>query len=379
MKIKKTAGDEIKDAELMVPIVGHEIRAVVIWQDKNHIGLRYKHEFNTVKLVKKITKRVKEPEFHPRKIISDSDIAAFRKKDILSSLINLMAELENPDTDITKLQLYVEEISKVCRETGDNKGKWPEESEEIRGPENLEEKLKKTGMSESQIIVFLNERINEANHILKGLGLHGKINSASLPQSSFKIEGYFPRNIHFRYFLQSLKDFNLMNSINRMAIRYEDEAYTHFILNKFMIAGDLGFKSKAYCVIPCQNISHDELYLEDFSFFDLVIFKDIDSLPISHMREFIKLWNRFDGKMIVTFSNYSFLDSDSKDLYLLLKSHIVDFPSYFLNNGAYEKMIDHTINYLHPYMSGKVINKSSYLTDFFSMNYIKLNELQSYV
>ena len=43
-----------------------------------------------------------------------------------------------------------------------------------------------------------------------------------------------------------------------MALRYEDEAYAHFILTKLMIADDIGLNSKAYCVIPCKNISEDE-------------------------------------------------------------------------------------------------------------------------
>jgi len=597
MKIKKLISDEIEHSELTIPIVGHEIKAAIIWQDKHYMGLRYGHEFDIVKLVKKITKKIKEPEFKPKKIISNAAIAAFSKKDALSSFVNLIAELENPDTDTTKLQSYVEEISNVCRENIDQKKSEEPESmgDSETGshkPANLDEilihkaraacsgirveirdagfaiatlgldafikiatdfihdniseleislsnfgnyesyhilktvifkqlthffnfndaegegsllmtletkgidilmsvnssdskdikdyyispqriyseisriyekkffgkdlllinkyhfeiksgmfedlydgyilahltlnpfytissdikfiltkrklvfsflayltiittkfildkdkeggnvlihKLRRTGMDEKEIMVFLNERINEANHVLKNLGLHGKINSAAPPHSSFKIEGYFAKNIRSNYFMKSWKDFNQVNSIKRMAIRYEDEAYAHFILNKFMIADDFGFKSSIYCVIPCQNISHDELYLEDFSFFDLLIFKDIDSLPISHMKEFIKLWNRFEGKIIVTFSNYSFLDFEDKDLYLLLKAHIVDFPSYFSNQGTYEKMVDHTINYLNPYIGGKVIDKTNYLQDVFSMDYIKLNELQSYV
>ena len=77
--------------------------------------------------------------------------------------------------------------------------------------------------------------------------------------------------------MKSFEDFTVMKSIKRMAIQYEDDAYTHFILNKLMIAGDFGFNSKTYCVIPCRNISHDELYLDDFSFFDFVVFNFVTS------------------------------------------------------------------------------------------------------
>ena len=96
------------------------------------------------------------------------------------------------------------------------------------------------------------------------------------------------------------------------------------------------------------------------------------------MKEFVKLWKSFEGKIIVTFSNYSFLDFDNENLYLLLKDHIVDFPSYFSNKGIYERMIDHTIDYLRPYLGKHEIHKNDYLSDIFSMDYIKTNELVSY-
>ena len=97
------------------------------------------------------------------------------------------------------------------------------------------------------------------------------------------------------------------------------------------------------------------------------------------MKAFVKLWNGFEGKIIVTFSNLSFLDFDNADLYLLLKNHIVDFPSYFSNKEIYEKMIDHTVNYMKPYIGEREIDKTKYYDDVFSMDYIKTNELQSYV
>jgi hypothetical protein len=239
--------------------------------------------------------------------------------------------------------------------------------------------LRRAGMDQDNILDFLNKVTSEANNVLKDLELSGNIRRGSLPQSSFKIKGYLQKNIHFKYLMKSFEDFSVMKSIKRMALRYEDAAYTHFILSKLVIADDIGLNSKVYCVIPCTNISDQELYIEDFSYFDLVIFKDIDRLPVSHMKAFVKLWNSFEEKIIVTFSNLSFLDFDNKDLYLLLKNHIVDFPSYFSNKEIYERMIDHTINYIKPYIGKREIDKIKYLNDVFSMDYIKTNELLSYV
>jgi hypothetical protein len=239
--------------------------------------------------------------------------------------------------------------------------------------------LGEAGMDQSKIMDFLRDSIREANDVLNDLGLSGSIRSSSLPQSSFKIDGYVQENIHDTYLMKSFKDFSAIKRIKRMALRYEDAAYTHFILNKFMIADEIGLNSKVHCVIPCKNISENALYVEDFSYFDLVVFKDIDKLPVSLMKAFVKLWNSFEGELIVTFSTLSFLDIDNKDLYLLLKNHIVDFPSYFSNREIYDRMIDHTINYVKPFSGNREIDRMKYLNDSFTMEFIKGNELQSYV
>jgi hypothetical protein len=624
LKIRKTTLEEITDAKLTVPIFNREIEVDIIWQDKKYIGLRYSDEHGVAQLVdqliKRLTRRIIEPEMKPKRFISDGEIAKSSKKDLFSSLIIYMAELENPDVKIAELKMCVEEISNACRETIDKEKKESEGTEEVKkpesaGPDDLQEKkkpgkteevkepepvgppdlrdvlnsaasrgyssggseitdidfaiqrlgldsvkkissdflsekiaelkiplsnfkdyksynilktiifksltpffsfkdereeanqllsletkgieilmdlskedsedlkdyyispsriyseisriyerkyfgkdivqinefyfknklekfeslydgyvlahlmhnlcytpgrkmklsfskrklifsflvhltfiatefiiakdresglylahiLRKTGMDESKIMNFLNQCINEANNVSKNLGLSGNIRTVQAPFSSFKIENYLQKDIHFEYFMKSFDDFNILKSVRRMAIRYEDEAYAHFILNKFIVIDTYGLNSKVCCVIPCKNISDNELYPGDFSFFDFIILKDIDKLSSSHTKDILKLWNSFEGKIIATFSSYSFLDFDNEDLYLLLKDHVVDFPSYFSNEKIYEKMLDHTINYLKPYMGEYEINKNDYLNNYFSMNYIKTHELRSYV
>jgi hypothetical protein len=598
MRIKKTNNEEIMGSKLTVSIAKNEVEADIVWQDKEYIGLRYTAGFDAVQLIKRLTRKIKEPEIRPKKIIPEDAVAGITQKDVLCSCINLIEELENPDIDMTKLKTYVEEISDVCRETAPPEEKKSEEIEEMKEPEpvkpadikglliyearrassakqveiadidfaivrlglesvrqisidfvrsklsdlkislsnfnnyeafmifktvmfkhlthlfgfkdaegeeslllSLETKgidilmslnsadrkdikdyyisssrvyseisriyeknnfgrdmllinksyfenklgrfedlydgyilahlilnpcyrpddikltltkrkliysflvyltfiatrfimdrdkesafllihmLKRAGMDEREIMDFLSDGISEANDVLKNLGLKGNIRSGPLPGSSFKTEGYLHRDIHFKYLVKSFKDFSMSKNISRMALRYEDEAYAHFILTKLLIADDIGLNAKAYCVIPCKNISEHELYLEAFAYFDLVILKDIDRLPRSHIKAFVKLWNSFEGKVIVTFSNYSFLDLDldNEYLYLLLKNHIVDFPSYFSNKEIYEKMIEHTIDYMRPHLGKHVIDKNDYLSDICSMDYIKANELRSYV
>jgi hypothetical protein len=61
------------------------------------------------------------------------------KKDVLSSCINLMAELENTDTDIPQLKIYVQEISDICDDPVDqDKTEGTGEIEEIKEPESVE-------------------------------------------------------------------------------------------------------------------------------------------------------------------------------------------------------------------------------------------------
>ncbi len=625
MKVWKTTLEEITDSRLIIPIINKQIEVDIAWQDKKYIGIKFCDERDAAKLVnqliKNLSRKIKEPDTRPKRIISDAEISKVTKSDLFSSLIIYMAELENPDVKIAELKMCVEEISRICRETyerekreaeknaeveapaaaapdGPKEAKKPEGAAEVKEPEpagppdlrdvlnsaasrgyssggsseitdidfaiqrlgldsvkkissdflseklseleipltnfkdyraynilktvtfkrltpffgfkdereeanqllSLETKgieilmdlgkensedlkdyyispsriysemsriyerkyfgkdivqindfyfrtklekfesiydgyvlahimhdlcytpgrkmklnlskrkllfsflvyltfvaakfiisrdresglylaniLKKTGMDESKIMNFLNKCIGEANNILKNLGLTGNLRTVQAPFSSFKIESYLPKNIHYDYLLKSFNDFGILKSARRMAVRYEDEAYTHFILNKFMTIDTFGFNSKVCCVIPCKNISDDELYVDDFSFFDFIILKDIDKLPSSHKNDLLKLWNSFEGKIIATFSNYSFLDFDNEDLHRLLKEHIVDFPSYFSNEKTYERMIDHAASYLKPYMGEKEIDKKDYLGDFFSMNYIKINEAGTYV
>jgi hypothetical protein len=143
--------------------------------------------------------------------------------------------------------------------------------------------LKRAGMDDDRITDFLSDSVSEANNVLNNVGLKGNIRTGTLTHTPFKIEGYLHRDIHFKYFMKVFDDFSMLKSVKRMAIRYEDETYTHFILGKLMMADDVGLNSKAYCVIPCKNISEKELYLEEFSYFDLIILKDIDRLPKSHI------------------------------------------------------------------------------------------------
>ncbi len=72
------------------------------------------------------------------------------------------------------------------------------------------------------------------------------------------------------------------------------------------------------------------------------------------------------------------MDLDNKDLFMLITNHVVDFPSYFSNKTVYERMIDHTINYIKSCTGDVEIDKKNYLNDIFSMDFIKNRELSFY-
>lgn len=589
LRIEKTGSADIEASEVIVPIADEEVKAVIVWQNRKYIGLQYADDFDADQQIKNRTKKIMEPVIEPLKKVSDDDIAAITPKELLSSCIILMTELEEPDASLHKLRIFIEKISDACRgttadvkdtpgeageitETGTfidlkeqllNKANQVFSSREIKitdidfamarmGLDKVKEissdilsniiseveiplkgfdnyipftvlkavifrnlthffnfndkggdgslllcletkgidvlirsggkeaedyfisprriysqlsrtyenisygnnllfinklcfenelglfediydgyilahltlhpedtlrnnikldltkrkllyaflaymtflaagfiidkdrecgcilisRLKKTGMDSSKILDFLNDCIGKANEVLKNLGLTQTIRRVSLPYSSFKVDRYLLKDNRFRYFIKSLENFSILKSVTRMAIRYEDHAYTHFILSKFLIAEEYSLNSKIYCVIPCINISDKDLYIGDFYYFDLLIFKDIDRLPGRHIKEFIKLWNSFEGKIIVTFSNYSYLDIDYKYLYLFLKKHIVDFPSYFSDPAVYEKMIVHVINNMKLFTGDREIDKNKYLTNIFSMDYITSAELR---
>ncbi len=233
-------------------------------------------------------------------------------------------------------------------------------------------RLKGRGMDSNKVLEFLGKTVSEAKTILKDFAVKGALSMPPLPTDSLDIGDYFGKSVRdarFEYLLQAFRNFNLVNS-KRMALRCEDSFYAHFILGKILSSDGPGLNSKAFIVVPCRNVSDDQWYVRDFGYFDLLIFKDINKLPAFHMSTFLKLWNSFEGQIIVTFSCLDFLDYTNPQLYSLFNSSIVDFPSYYLSHGVYEKMLDHSISYLRPYIGNQQVDMDKYLSEFHTMKHI---------
>ncbi len=230
-------------------------------------------------------------------------------------------------------------------------------------------RLRGKGMDDKKIMEFLDKSVSDTKTILKDFAVKGSFSRPALPAGSFTIENYFGKDIGFEHLLKSFGNFS------RMALRYEDASYAHFILGNIIDFEGLGLNSKTFIVVPCKNVSENQWYVEDFSYFDFLVFKDINKLPAFLMSAFVKLWNSFEGQIIATFSNLDFLDFTNPQLYALLNSCIVDFPSYFLNDSVYKKMIEHSVNYLKPYIGKQQVDINRYLNEVYTMDHIKTDIL----
>ena len=234
----------------------------------------------------------------------------------------------------------------------------------------LAKRLRGKGMDERKINALLDKSVNDATKILRDIAVKGSIGESALPDSSFTIEGYLGKDIRFAYLLRSFTEFSRLSS-KRMALRYEDPSYAHFLLGRLMATDGLDLNKRTVCVVPCRNVSADQWYGEDFSYFDLLIFKDVNKLSPVHLSAFMKLWGDFEGQIIATFSCYDHLDYTDPRFHEEMNDHIVDFPSYFYNDAVYRKMLDHVLHALRPYLGEQKVDIAKYEREVHSMKHVK--------
>jgi hypothetical protein len=235
-----------------------------------------------------------------------------------------------------------------------------------------------TGMDRQEIKGFLKDTIAEANKIAGDFGLKTLIKDSETPSFSLNLQRFFPQDIRYDHFFRI---FTALKQHKRLAIRYEDEQYSHYILNKLINHPEFELNRMPYMVIPCENLSiQEEISSEAFNFFGLIIFKNIDKIHGSLAKGFIKLWREYEGIIIATYSNYSFIEFERFDLFKFLRQHMVDFPSYFVNPEIHRKMIEHTAEYLKPL---NTIDTEQYQVDFMektcSMGYVKVQTINKFV
>lgn len=235
-------------------------------------------------------------------------------------------------------------------------------------------KLRRAGLMGAKAVDFVNNCILEANRVVSDLGVSGNIPQVSSPSPTFSLERYLPQHPQYDFFLKGFKDLD-SNRTKRLAVTYEDQTYAHLIIDKIINSNSFNFSGGVHCVVPCENMSEHDLYLDSFSNFDLIIFKNVDKLPRFHHRAFAKLWETFEGKIIVTINSYGMFDFENIELYNLMKGQVINFPSYAGSNILYKKMIDHLERQLKPF-TGLDIDKNCYADNLYTMEHIRTSELQ---
>ncbi|MEO5357321.1 MAG: hypothetical protein H7844_08490 [Nitrospirae bacterium YQR-1] len=232
----------------------------------------------------------------------------------------------------------------------------------------LVNRLKRTGMDENKLLLFMDNIVNETNRIMNDIGKSGNVKGISIVGSPIRVREFLAKEPHTERFLNS---FNEFRNTKRLVIKYEDDTYTHYILGRIMDSEEFGLSTKLICVIPCENLTLEDFSAEQFSYFNVVVFKHIDQLPNSLLRAFIKMWNTFEGSIILTLSSYSMIDYNNRDLHTLLRKYITDFPSYFADQKIYLKMVEHATGYVRNYTETSNLDSSLYTNNVITMDHIR--------
>lgn len=238
----------------------------------------------------------------------------------------------------------------------------------------LSRRLKGRGLTQKNQEDFWEQVAGETRSILRNLRIQGSVSIPIPSEGDSSLESFRGKDVRYDYLIRSFSAFS-RNSLGRLALRYEDVSYAHFVLSKIINADELDLCGKTLVVIPCENLSDEPWYLKDFDHADLLVFKEIHKIPSTLLGSFFRLWNQFDGQIIVTFSTFEFLEHAQPQLFACLREHIVDFPSYFYNHYVHEKMIDHTIQYLKVFIGETPLTREKYGEEFYTMNHIKADIL----
>jgi hypothetical protein len=238
----------------------------------------------------------------------------------------------------------------------------------------LSRRLQGRGLTSRNQDDLIEQTIEETQAILQILQIRRTIPHPQTPDDFFSLDTFLGKDIRFEYLLKTFRAFG-RNRQGRLALRYEDGGYAHYILGKLINAGGLGLAGKTLAVIPCGNLSEEQWYQKDFDLFDLLVFKEIHKLPQSKLGSFLRLWNGFEGQAIATFSTFEFLEHSQAQLFGHLREWVVDFPSYFQGAAIQDRMIDHTLDYLRPFIGEQTVNREKYRQEPFTMNHIKAEVL----
>ncbi|QWR76334.1 hypothetical protein [Candidatus Magnetomonas plexicatena] len=232
----------------------------------------------------------------------------------------------------------------------------------------LVHRLKRTGMDEQKLLLFLDDIVNNTNKVMNDIGKRGNLKGINITGTPIRVREFLAKEPYSERFLNS---FNEFKNTKRLVIKYEDDTYTHYILGRILDSEEFELNTKLCCVLPCESLMSEDFSVEQFSYFNIVLFKNIDLLPATLLRSLVKMWNTFEGSIIMTFSAYSMLDYSNRELFLLIRKYIVDFPSYFSDQKIYLKMVEHVTAYIKSYTNGGTVDDSLYTNNVITMDHIR--------
>ncbi len=202
-------------------------------------------------------------------------------------------------------------------------------------------RLRRYGLDLKESKEFLNAIIADLNRKLAKIGIEKRIMPVEYPSFTFALEGVIGKNIYADYFKSKIALFSKEGK--RAALRYEDSYFAHHLLDTLLQVDTFSFRTMPYSIIPCESLEDEELSLDQFSSFDLLVFRNIDRLPSKLFNDFKKIWSDFEGKIIVTYDKKEMIDYSMPSLFELLKEVVIDIPSYFQSPAIYLKMVQHTL------------------------------------
>ena len=222
-------------------------------------------------------------------------------------------------------------------------------------------RLRRYGLSLKDAKKFLDEVIADVNKKLAKIGIEKRVMAVEYPSFVFSVDGVIGKNIYAEYFKMQLTLFSKEGK--RLALRYEDSYFAHNLLDIVLQSESFSFRSMPYIVIPCERLADEDLSLDQFSSFDILLFKNVDRLPKQLFNDFKKIWSDFEGKIIVTYDKKSMIDYSMPSLFALLHEVIVDVPSYFQSPSIYLKMVQNTLATIERFSSENSCDLANFKDD----------------
>ncbi|WP_281950606.1 HDOD domain-containing protein [Nitrosophilus kaiyonis] len=237
-------------------------------------------------------------------------------------------------------------------------------------------RLKRLGFDNSKALSFLNETIYEANDLLEHFGIKNRINTVSYPTININMEKMFGKELHLTTYMEKME--LVSKDVNRVALRYEDQFYALFLLSETLNSYEFEFNEMPFCFIPCENLKDEDLKIDMFNGFDILIFKNIDKLSKDLYEDFFKIWRDFEGKVFVTYSAYSMIDFNNKVLHDKIKIYVIDIPSYYDNDYIYKMMLKTTCSEINKELDSGICKVEDYLSEIITMDSVIIKSIENF-